>query len=160
MIDIVKGMEKARNELLTYSKDILDADSYIWLRKLLSDFNRITLREDNYEFTVKIWPLYKNCVKFFKEYCSNVTPGSILVTFYISALELGVRKVGDSVETLAQFVDEVDMEDWDQMSVESARMFDMRTSELLICDRFGAYEGTIEIFAGGLHTMVTLDYII
>lgn len=156
MIDIVKGMESARLELLSYVKGILDADSYIWLRKLMSDINKQTLKTEDDDFASRVWPLFNNCLLFFKEYCTDVTAGSILVTFYIAALELGVREVGDSVEQLKQFTDEVDMEDWDLMNVEYAVRFDIRTSLIISCGFFDICDD-MEIFAGGLHTMMTID---
>lgn len=158
MIDVVSKMATARGELLLFVRDILDDSSMKWLRELMSDINKDVVKEGNDDFAASVWPLYKNALRFFKEYCTEVTPAGILVTFYISAIELGVRSVGDYVESLPQFTDEVDMEDWDLMSMEYAVKYDMVACAMLT-KKWVGMEDDVYLWAGGLHTMSALNLI-
>lgn len=157
MIDVVSSMAAARGEILTFAKSVLDDSSMKWIRELLSEINKQALRGDD-EFCAKALPLYRNVLRFFNDFCDEVTPGGILATFYISAIELGVRDVGDSCETLQQFVDEVDMEDWNLMDKEYAIKFDIRSSVLLSQKWLGISTDSA-LWAGGLITMNALSII-
>lgn len=158
MLDIVTETSNKRGELLSYVKSKVSESSYIWTRNLLSDITKkvLTLKDD--EFAIRVYPLYKNGLKFFTEVCDDVTPGGILLTMYLCALELGIRQVGDQVEKLDEFTAEIDMEDWGLMSVDVAVNFDLYTSTLLISKHSGMKD-IVGIWAGGLHTLNLLDFV-
>ena len=159
MIDIINGMAPARAEIIKYCSKRVDNNSLIWIKELLSEINRkcLACKDDN--FVVNVWPLYKNFVRFFTEFCDDVTPGAILVLLYISSLELGVRSVGDKVENLNEFVDEVDMEDWHLMSVQVAKTYDFRTEALMVQKFVLGLEITEPIWSGGIRSLSCIDYI-
>ena len=157
MLDIVTETSNKRGELLSYIKSKVSESSYIWARNLLADITKKVLTQKNDEFSIRVYPLYKNCVKFFTEYCSEVTPGGILLTLYLCAIELGVRSVGDSVESLEEFIDEIDMEDWDCMNLEAAINFDLVAATLVTQKYLGM--DSDDIFACGLHTLNLIDFV-
>ena len=160
MIDIITATSNKRGELLAYIKSRLSNDSYTWARNLVSDITKkiVTIKDD--EFTIKAYPFYKNSKKFFEKVCTEVTPGGILLTLYLVAIELGIRDVGDAVEKLPEFLEEIDMEDWSEMNYDAAVTFDLYVSACIINKRVGNenYEDN-EIFAAGLHSLGLLDLI-
>lgn len=158
MIDIITSTGNKRNEMLSYIKSKVSSDSYIWARNLISDITKKVMALKDDEFTIKVYPLYKNFKRFYTDVCTEVTPGCILLTLYIVAIELGLREVGDSVEQLPEFVDAIDMDDWDRMSYDTAISFDLYVESCIVANRFGA--GDNEIFACGLHTFGLLDFIL
>lgn len=157
MIDIITATGNKRGEFLSYIKSKVSSDSYTWARNLISDITKKVITAKDDEFTIKAYPFYKNAKRFFDEVCTEVTPGGILLTLYIVAIELGIREVGDSVEKLKDFTDEIDMEDWSLMSCETATNYDLYVGACMINNKFGVSEDGNEIFAGGLHALGLLD---
>lgn len=159
MLDIITATANKRNELLTYIKANVREESYVWARNLLSDMTKkvITMKDD--EFTIRVYPFYKNVKFFFTDICTELSPGCILLTLYICAIELGIRTVGDSVEKLKEFTDEIDMNDWDTVDVSTAIDFDLRASTILTQKYFGM-EDTGELYACGLNTLNLIDFVI
>ena len=158
MLDIVTETSNKRGELLSYIKSKVSESSYIWSRNLLSDITKKVLTMKDDEFSIRVYPMYKNCLKFFTTVCDEVTPGGILLTLYLCALELGIRKVGDSVEKLDEFTAEIDMDDWGLMSADVATNFDLYTSALLL-QRHSGMAKENGVWACGLHTLNMLDFI-
>ena len=158
MLDIVTETSNKRGELLSYIKSKVSESSYIWARNLLSDITKKVLTMKDDEFSIRVYPMYKNCLKFFTTACDEVTPGGILLTLYLCALELGIRKVGDSVEKLDEFTAEIDMDDWGLMNADVATNFDLYTSALLLQRQSGMAKEN-GVWACGLHTLNMLDFI-
>lgn len=153
MIDVVSCMAEARQNILSYVNGLLDMDSIKWLRELMSDMNKNVLKTGSDDFAASVWPLYKNVLKFFQEYCDEVTAGSVLVTFYISAVELGIRDENDRVKELPQFLEEVDVDDWGSMGRTNAVLFDMVMCSTMTNKWINPEGAEGIVWAGGLHTL-------
>lgn len=157
MLDIITATTNKRGELLSYIKSKVSNESYIWARNLIADVSKKVLTMKDDEFTIRAYPFYKNTKLFFTDVCDEVTPGGILLTLFLCSAELGVRSIGDSVGNLKEFQDEIDMDDWANMTMEAVVNFDMLTSTYIAQKRFGM-DTNGAVWACGLHTLNLLDF--
>lgn len=145
-----------RTELLAYVKSILDGKSYVWVNNLLSDINKKMLINEDAVFNASVIMMYKNMKKFFTKYCKNVIPSNILLSFYVCALELGLKKLGDEIESFSQFTEDVDLDDWSKVTVNDIKKFDIETNMLVLRKSLG-YDD-VDIRACGICTLQALDF--
>lgn len=158
MLDIITATSNKRGELLSYVKGKVSEESYVWARNLLSDVSKKILTVKDDEFTIRAYPLYKNVKKFFTEVCSDVTPGCILLTLYLCSLELGIRKFGDPVESLKDFTEEVDSDDWSKMTLKEVIDYDLVAATLLT-QKYLGMDVSDDLRACGLHTLNLMDFV-
>lgn len=156
-MDVLSMTAKYRENLLKFIKPILSDRSYIWVRNLISDINHKIISADTDYIAAHAILMYRNIIPFFKTYCTELTPSSILFTLYSCAIELNIRKLGDEVETYDDFQMDIDMEDWPYVTTENIRYFDIRTAQLMIRQQVTG-EVNEEIWAGGLCSLQTMDF--
>jgi hypothetical protein len=156
-MDVLSITTKYREDLLKFVKPILSEKAYIWVKNLMSDINHKVVSSDNEYISVKALIMYRNIIPFFKGYCSELTASSILFTLYACAVELNVRNVGDVIESYEEFQEDIDMEDWGFVTEKTIKDFDILVAELLI--RKYSTNEDVEIWAGGLYTLQTMDFI-
>lgn len=156
-MDVLSMTAKYRENLLKFIKPILSDRSYIWVRNLISDINHKIISADTDYIAAHAILMYRNIIPFFKTYCTELTPSSILFTLYSCAIELNIRKLGDEVETYDDFQMDIDMEDWPYVTTENIRYFDIRTAQLMIRQQVTG-EVDEEIWAGGLCSLQTMDF--
>jgi hypothetical protein len=156
-MDVLSMTVAYRENILKYVKPMLDERSNIWVRKVLSDINKKIITVDNDYIAAHAILMYRNFTKFFEEFCTDVTPSAILFTLYACAIQLGVRHLGDEVETYEQFQDNIDMEDFEKVDVETVKEFDIRSAIEIIYSRTS--DEPREIPACGLYTLELLDFI-
>ncbi len=159
-MDVLSITSAYRENLCKFVRTYLDDKSYIWVRTLMSDLNKkVMLGPSDYIWAQSILML-RNFVPFFRDYCDEVTPGGILYTLYSCAIQLGVRKIGDSVEKLEQFIDDIDMEDWNQVNEQIINNFDVRAASCLVLKAYrGCSEEGCEVWGGGMYTLQTMDFL-
>lgn len=156
-MNVLSMTAKYRENLLKFIKPILSDRSYIWVRNLISDINHKIISADTDYIAAHAILMYRNIIPFFKTYCTELTPSSILFTLYSCAIELNIRKLGDEVETYDDFQMDIDMEDWPYVTTENIRYFDIRTAQLMIRQQVTG-EADEEIWAGGLCSLQTMDF--
>lgn len=155
---MVEATVQYRTEFIKYVSGILSPQSCVWVKKLFSSINKMLLTND-IEVCSKVYPMYKNILRFVRDYCDECEPANILLTLYICGIELGVVSLGDEVETYKEFTESVDMEDWALMTAEDIVRVDMR-SECALIARVTSIDPddypTIQF--GGLRAISLLDY--
>ena len=156
-MDVLSMTVKYRENLLKFIKPILSDRSYIWVRNLISDINHKIISADTDYIAAQAILMYRNIIPFFKTYCTELTPSSILFTLYSCAIELNIRKLGDEVEAYDDFQMDIDMEDWPYVTAENIKYFDIRTAQLMIRQQVTG-EVDEEIWAGGLCSLQIMDF--
>lgn len=157
-MDVLSMTAKYREDLLKFIRPVLDDRSYIWVRNLITDINHKIVAGDIEFIQAHAIVMYRNVIPFFKHYCSELNASCVLFTFYSCAIELGVRSLGNEVETYEQFQEDIDMEDWSLIDVTTIKRFDILTAQKVIKQQF-EFEEDEEIWAGGLYTLETLDFL-
>lgn len=157
-MDVLSMTSKYREDLLKFIRPILDDRSYIWVRNLITDINHKIVAGDIEFIQAHAIVMYRNIIPFFKHYCTELTPSSILYTFYSCAMELGVRSIGNEIETYEQFQEDIDMEDWSFVDISTIKRFDILTAQKIIKQKF-EFDEADEIWAGGLYVLETLDFL-
>lgn len=157
-MDVLSMTAKYREDLLKFIRPVLNDRSYIWVRNLITDINHKIVAGDIEFIQAHAIVMYRNIIPFFKHYCTELTSSSILYTFYSCAIELGVRSIGNEIETYEQFQEDIDMEDWGLVDIETIKRFDMLTAQKIIKQKFEFKEDE-EIWAGGLYALETLDFL-
>lgn len=157
-MDVLSMTSKYREDLLKFIRPILDDRSYIWVRNLITDINHKIVAGDIEFIQAHAIVMYRNIIPFFKHYCAELTSSSILYTFYSCAVELGVRSIGNEIETYEQFQEDIDMEDWGLVDIETIKRFDILTAQKIIKQKF-EFNEVDEIWAGGLYALETLDFL-
>lgn len=157
-MDIIVSTQSKRAEILAYVKPRLNFQSYSWVNNVFNELNKKIMFEKDDVLACKVYPLYDNLILFFEEFCDDVTPGAILYTIYSCLVECGFTALGNSVEKLTEFTDEVDENDWQNVTLETVMAFDMRTN-ILIGDRYlNPNSEKSFIWACGLATLYQLPY--
>jgi hypothetical protein len=136
---------------------MLSEKAFIWVRNLLSEINRSVVSIDNEWLSARVVLMYRNIFPFMKDYCTNANSFTILYTLYSCAIQLGVRNLGDEVESFSEFQDFVDTDDWSLVTREDITRFDIRTAQILVAGYAGAEHN--EISGGGLYSLETIDFI-
>ena len=157
-MDVLSMTSKYREDLLKFIRPILDDRSYIWVRNLITDINHKIVAGDIEFIQAHAIVMCRNIIPFFKHYCAELTASSILYTFYSCSIELGVRSIGNEIETYEQFQEDIDMEDWSLVDIETIKHFDILTAQKIIKQKF-EFDEDEEIWAGGLYTLETLDFL-
>lgn len=159
-MDMLSLTSTYRDNLFKFVRPYLNDDSYIWVRNLMTDINKcMTLHSTDTKVAQCILVL-KNFVPFFRDCCDEITAGGLLYTLYSCAVQLGVRKLGDAVESLTQFRDEVDMEDWNMVNEVILNNFDVRAASTLVLKSYNGYsEEGQEVWGGGVYTLQTMDFL-
>lgn len=157
-MDVLSMTSKYREDLLKFIRPILDDRSYIWVRNLITDINHKIVAGDIEFIQAHAIVMYRNIIPFFKHYCDELTASGILYTFYSCSIELGVRSIGNEIETYEQFQEDIDMEDWSLVDIETIKHFDILTAQKIIKQKF-EFDEADEIWAGGLYALETLDFL-
>ena len=116
-MDVVTYTQHKRLDVLNYIKPIVSFESYSWVQSLFNDINKKMVVEKDDEFSAKVLSMYQNILDFFQQYVANLNAGSILFTFYMCSLELGVRGYNDSVTTLKEFTDYIDTSNISELNI-------------------------------------------
>lgn len=156
-MDTLSISKEYRENLLKFVRPYLSEGSFIWTRNLLNDINKKIVVCDNDYIAAHSLLMYRNIVKFFRKFCTTLDVGTILLTLYICAIELGIRKLGDEIEYYEEFTDNVDMDDWCDVTYDTIVDFDMVTVMHLISNRIGKERR--EVFAGGINSLQVLDFV-
>lgn len=157
-MDVLSMTSKYREDLLKFIRPILDDRSYIWVRNLITDINHKIVAGDIEFIQAHAIVMYRNIIPFFRHYCAELTASGILYTFYSCSIELGVRSIGNEIETYEQFQEDIDMEDWSLVDIETIKHFDILTAQKIIKQKF-EFDEADEIWAGGLYALETLDFL-
>ena len=157
-MDVLSMTSKYREDLLKFIRPILDDRSYIWVRNLITDINHKIVAGDIEFIQAHAIVMYRNIIPFFKHYCAELTASGTLYTFYSCSIELGVRSIGNEIETYEQFQEDIDMEDWSLVDIETIKHFDILTAQKIIKQKF-EFDEADEIWAGGLYALETLDFL-
>lgn len=157
-MDVLSMTVKYREDLLKFIRPVLDDRSYIWVRNLITDINHKIVAGDIEFIQAHAIVMYRNIIPFFKHCCTELTSSGILYTFYSCAIELGIRSIGNEIETYEQFQEDIDMEDWGLVDIETIKRFDILTAQKIIKQKF-EFNEVDEIWAGGLYALETLDFL-
>lgn len=153
-MELLNELSNYRTEVLEYIRPHLSNKSYTWCRGVLNDIVRSASLGYKCDTVCKTIISLANFKKFFEVYASEITAGGILITIYAIGIQLGLRELGDSVEAYDEFIEQINEEDWKQVSKETITDFDlvmrMHLMENLI-------QGNIhEVLACGINTLVSV----
>ena len=73
-------------------------------------------------------------------------------------IESDVLQLGNKVETLPEFVEEVEMDDWEHVSKETIAAFDLRTNCVLAGKYLNPDTKEHEVWGCGLMTLNSVPY--
>lgn len=155
-MDMITFTQEKRTAILNYIKPKMTFESYNWVASAIGDVNRKIVVEGNSALAAKIYPLFENFILFFDEFATEVTPGGLLMTFYICFMECGVTSCRRGAAKLKELFEEIDAEDFELVTPETLAAFDLRTNSLI--------GGTLQsetdnsIWACGLVTLAALTY--
>lgn len=157
-MDIITLTQSMRANILVYVKPKLSFEAYSWVSNVFNELNKRILFDKDDRLACKAFPMYENLITFFEEFCDEVTPGGILYTIYTCMIECGVCQLGNKVETLPEFTEEIEMDDWKDVSNVTISAFDMRTNTIIInrCINPEPTENTV--WACGLITLNAIPY--
>jgi len=153
-MNALKSTTDYRQKALDYMKPILCSNSYIWVNNVFSVINKRVLTRKDDKFEANAILFYTNLVDFLDKHVTDISSGKVLLTVYTCAIELGVCELGDEVETYMDFKEEVDMDDWRQMTVETIKNFDMVITTKLMQNVYANEK--YEIIGGGLLSLNTV----
>jgi hypothetical protein len=156
-MDVVTYTQHKRLDILNYIKPILSFESYSWVQSLFNDINKKMVVEKDDAFSAGVLSMYQNILDFFQQYIVNLNAGSILFTFYMCSLELGVRGYNDSVTTLKEFTDYIDTSNISELNIEHIVKIDSNTLHI-ITGKYLGQEMSEEIWTGGLLTLNAIGY--
>lgn len=158
MVNIVESMVSQRTEFVNYCSTILSEESILWVKRFFSEINKVILIKGDDDFTVKVWPLYKNVKRFITDFAEEESSSSILLTLYICGLELGILHPGDVVEKMIESKEDIPLVNWNNIQFEDMFQLDLYFENVLI--RRAYYGEDAEcIYAGGLRVLSLLDYL-
>ena len=151
-MDMLNMTTEYRQNILKFIKPILDDKSYIWVGNLMSSINKAIVKDKGEFFISHALVMYKNFIPFMQRYCLEITPTAILYSLYTCAVELGLKKIGDEVESYQQFLQDIDETDYSNCDEETLKRFDMLMAMKLIA-------GEEKLFACGLYTLETMEFL-
>ena len=154
----VINTEKYRNEIYDFIKSYLSESEVNWVLNVFSEINKHSMLAHDDEFDFKTYYFYKNLKRFLTNYVTDLDGGAILMTIYICAIQLGIKKVNDPViATFKSVYDFYDLEDFERCTVNDLNLYDVRT--MLIITRFHYEEFGEDIYSCGLLTLYAIEYI-
>ena len=153
-MDLLEKLSMKRNEIQQYIKPILSDKSYLWCRSLLNDMVRNSMVNYQYDIVCKQILVLSNFKKFFEEYVTEVTPGGIITTLYLIAVQLRLRDLGDVIESYDEFIEDVDISELKPSDRDAVDIFDLSIHMSILENKI--YKSNNEIFAGGLNTLLLL----
>lgn len=154
-MDLLNELSVYRNEVQEYIRPHLSNKSYVWCRGVLNDIVRSSMLGTRYGVVCKEIIALSNFKRFFEEHASDVTPGGIIVTLYIMAIQLGLKSLGDEVETYEEFIEQIDEDDWSLVDKDQINNFDLLMHAQVIENMI--YEGNNEITACGIKTLISIE---
>lgn len=157
-MDIITLTQSKRAEILAYVKPRLSFESYSWVSNVFNELNKRILFDKDDRLAATVFPMYENLLTFFEEFCDEITPGGILYTIYSCMIESDVLQLGNKVETLPEFVEEVEMDDWEHVSKETIAAFDLRTNCVLAGKYLNPDTKEHEVWGCGLMTLNSVPY--
>lgn len=158
MIDIVENMVAQRKDFVDYCSTILSEESMLWVKRFFSEINKVVLIQRDDDFTVKVWPLYKNVKRFMEDFIHEPTPSAILMSLYICGMELGILSPGDSVESLVDFRSDIPVINWDDIQYSDMLQLDFYSENVLVRRAF-YQDDSDDVYVGGLRVLSLLDYL-
>lgn len=153
-MDLLEKLSMKRNEIQQYIKPILSDKSYLWCRSVLNDMVRNSMVNYQYDIVCKQILVLSNFKKFFEEYVTEVTPGGIITTLYLIAIQLRLRDLGDVIESYDEFIEDVDISELNPSDRDAVDIFDLSIHMSILENKI--YKSNNEIFAGGLNTLLLL----
>lgn len=161
-MDIVTSMASDRVELISYVKEYLNDESLTWMRGLLAEINKRVVTQRSDEYTLRVYPLYKNMKRFFEEAADEVSAGGILFSMLLCGLEIGFTDILEGASLLKELTEEVDVDDLMTLNREMAFRYDFTMSNQL----YEKYvmntpkeESDGPIWACGMHSLMTMEFI-
>ena len=153
----IKITEKYRNEIYFFVKDYVNEAELNWIMDTFSRINKQSMLKHNDEFDFKSYYFYKNFVKFFKEFVTDLDGGSIIITTYICGLQLGICKLHDeSVLRFEHVGESYDIDDFLKCTMFDLNHYDARAMMLLT--NF-LQDEEHPVYSCGLLTMYAIEYI-
>ena len=153
-MDLLEKLSMKRNEIQQYIKPILSDKSYLWCRSVLNDMVRNSMVNYQYDVVCKQILVLSNFKKFFEEYVTEVTPGGIITTLYLIAVQLRLRDLGDVIESYDEFIEDVDISELNPSDRDAVDIFDLSIHMSILENKI--YKSNNEVFAGGLNTLLLL----
>lgn len=153
-MDLLEKLSMKRNEIQQYIKPILSDKSYLWCRSVLNDMVRNSMVNYQYDIVCKQILVLSNFKKFFEEYVTEVTPGGIITTLYLIAVQLRLRNLGDVIESYDEFIEDVDISELNPLDRDAVDIFDLSIHMSILENKI--YKSNNEVFAGGLNTLLLL----
>lgn len=155
-MDLLSLTTRNRKELISFVSKTLNKESMLWVRNLINNLNRLIVETDDLELFNHVSSIYNYMLDFFLLYSSDLDAGSILLTFHICAVQLGLSDVHGSVEELQQFWESIDKDDWDKVTIEDLYSFDVRIDESIL--NYIRYGDELDISACGIVTLSRIWY--
>ena len=159
-INILEETAKRRAEFVDYCSTIMSDRSLLWVKNLFSSINKRIFVEDDDDFKVKAYPLYKNILKFCQGFMDDATEGAILQTLFICGVELGIIPCDDAITNTNEFNNGGINTDWSNISYVALLELDFFEENIIVRRAFyNDTEGDENNLAvAGLRTLSMLDY--
>lgn len=145
----------AKNSLVSVIKEYVTFDSYKWIQDVLQKLNKAFLTSDNIKVDIASYTLYSA----FEHYITNVMTDkseiNIILTIYIVGIQTGILELGNPIEQSSVFTDNIDMEDWQNITIDSLNMFDLRSNAIYVKHHYEKNK-SLELGACGLMTLNTI----
>ena len=146
-------MNANRKEFLGFCREKVSGSAYAWITNVVSSISKKFQSTKNDTFKEWVEFMYCNINDFFREYVTEVTDYGIVLTTYMCAIELGVKEFGDFIEEDPVFFNNIDMEDWKTMDLQTLENFDAGMCDQLIKRVVKNESYTVDITACGLYTL-------
>ena len=156
-MDVLNLTNTKRRELIEWASGIMCKESLHWFRSTLSTLNRLVLNNECGEFIEgEFVALYDNFKEFFDNYADEVHPGYVLYSLFSCAVQLKALSLDDSVLSLPEMNEVIDMEDFKDVTVNTLYQMDYRT-HLILATR-ETTENPLLVHTCGIVTLVNMKY--
>ncbi len=152
-MDILELTKNDRDELLKYLDGVLSFKAMKWARETMQKINDGVKRGDS-KYIANVITFYRNIRTLLEDNISDTEECNVIFTFYLCALQLGVRKINDEVESFESFEMLVDKDDWKDSTPEIITRFDMYCYQQLTKQLLGEEHN---LACGGLITLSILS---
>ncbi len=154
----VESTQELRNNLIECIEPKLKPESLMWVRRFFAKVYKEMLVDGNEQLSVRSYPMFQNMKRFIEEFMEEETASNILCSLYICGIQLGILTLGDEVESLSDFKDGIDMDDWNLCAESDLLAVDLVTQNRIVNKAFGM-EDAGSICIAGLNTLNFLYYV-
>lgn len=156
-MDVLNLTNSKRRELVEWAAKILCKESLHWFRSTLSAMNKQVLNQEREDFIEGEYvAFYTNFKRFFDECVDVMHPGYVLYSLFSCAVQLNILSLDDSVVSLPEFCEVIDVEDFKNVTLETLCRVDYHTHLSLFTKE--VIGNSIEIKTCGIATLVNMKY--